>query len=375
MRKLVSSLLCACLLLCLLPRASAAESALDLTGLLSDRASRYYVQAMLNYHLRENRAVQETLDEGYCAVFFFEGCSDNLKDPVLSDLRYYRVSSVCIVIRLDDAGQAYIAYFNEDSSTLPDRALEYGKWYIHGVGDVGPATVCDGTYELYSVYHAGAYEALHIRTTYSDETVPAVYMTPEGFVVSRANAINIHTRTGNHTIEKAMWSAGCMLVGDGDFADFTELLQASYYGSYERFYPDLRVGTVTIDRQRLSGQLHDLYENTDAVETLLSVSRCDLPQTYLKRCNQASLEKPRRMRAQRSTQLMSLPCSSEIDARSIPVLTLTPGEKLEIMGTVINTQGNLWYRVELIGQTCYLYGRDAEEIPKTWLERAISFFL
>lgn len=375
MRRFLSCLLNVCLFFSLIPCAAAYEAATDLSGYISNRASRHYVEAMLGYHLRENGAVRETLDQGFSAVFFFEGCSDNMDDSELTDLTYYRVSAVCIVIRLDENGEPVIVYFNEDASTLPDRALEYGAWYLYGVGKVGPATVCDGTYELYSVYHVGAYEALHIRTAYSDETVPAVYMTPGGFVTGRADAINIHTRTGNHTIEKAMWSAGCMLVGDGDFDDFTELLMASYYSAYERFYPNLKVGTVTIDRQRLRKPLLGLYDNTEAVETLLTVSRCDLPETYLKRCTASALEEPRKVRVIRATRAMTLPCSNATDARSVATLSLSPGEKLEITGTVVNTRGNLWYQVDLIGETCYIYARDVEETSQSWLERMLKYFL
>jgi hypothetical protein len=119
---------------------------------------------MLSYHLRENDTVRETLKDGYSAVFFFEGCSDNMDDPELSDLSYYRVSAVCIALKLDDSVKTVITYFNDDCSTLPDRPLEYGAWELEETGEVGPATVCDGTYEIYSVYHGGAYEALHLRT-------------------------------------------------------------------------------------------------------------------------------------------------------------------------------------------------------------------
>ena len=60
----------------------------------------------------------------------------------------------------------------------------------------------------------GAYEALHVRDSEKDEKISAVYMTPDGFVATEADCINIHTRTGNHVAGKGMWSAGCMLVGD-----------------------------------------------------------------------------------------------------------------------------------------------------------------
>ena len=197
MKKLCSILLCICLMLHLAPVVSAKSTIPDLSPYIRNRNNRHYVESMLSFYLQENTMVQTTLRDGYSAVFLFEGCSDNMEDPDYSDISYYRVSAVCIALKLDEAGEPVITYFNENCSTLPDRPLEYGAWNLDTVGDVGPATICDGTYELYSVYHAGAYEALHMRTTYEDQTVAAVYMTPQGFVMHPATYINIHTRTVN----------------------------------------------------------------------------------------------------------------------------------------------------------------------------------
>ena len=184
MKRNCSRILCICLALVLAlsiaPVASAKTNIPDLTQYISNRKNRHFVEAMLGYHLRENIAVQETLADGLSAVFLFEGCSDNMTDPDLSDISYYRVSAVCIALKLDENGNPVITYFNENSSTLPDRPLEYGAWELDGIGEVGPATICDGTYELYSVYHAGAYEALHMRMSYENQTATAVYMRPEG---------------------------------------------------------------------------------------------------------------------------------------------------------------------------------------------------
>lgn len=72
---------------------------------------------MLDYHVRTNQAVIDALDSGYCAVFLFDGCSDNMNDPVLSDLSYYRVSAVCVVLRRDGDGQLKLAYINSNAST------------------------------------------------------------------------------------------------------------------------------------------------------------------------------------------------------------------------------------------------------------------
>lgn len=354
--------------------AAAADTVPDLSVYIRNSENRHFVESMLSYHLRENTAVRKTLEEGLCAVFFFEGCSDNMLDPELSDISYYRVSAVCIALKLDEDGEPAVVYFNEDASTLPDRPLEYGAWQLEEAGNVGPATVCDGTYALYSVYHAGAYEALHLRTSYEDDTVAAVYMTPEGFVNSAANAVNIHTRTGNHIIEKAMWSAGCLLVGDGEWMDYANLIVAAYYSSYDRFFIDRKVGTVTINRQRLQEQMYELYGDDAAVDTILVSSRCELPEIYLERCTETTAFSERTVRAMKTVELMSLPCSNTVDARSIPVTEISKWDQIDICGSLVNTKGQLWYEVSFFGENCYVQAGDVEQIPASWFERFADLF-
>lgn len=374
LRPIVCMLLALLVLGAVIPRGYAGESVLSVSPYIRNSEKRHYVEAMLSYHLRENTTVQQTLEEGYCAVFFFEGCSDNMDDPALTDLTYYRVSAVCIVLKLDDSGTPVITYFNEDCSTLPDRPLEFGAWELEEVGEVGPATVCDGTYELYSVYHGGAYEALHMRTSYEDDTISAVYMTPEGHVMHPADAINIHTRTGNHVIEKAMWSAGCMLVGDGEWMDYADLIVAAYYSSYDKFSPGQRVGCVTIDRQYLQEEMYALYEDTASVDALLVSSRCEHPRIYLQRCREQTAFPEKTVQATGSVALMSLPCGNGVDARSIPVTTLQKGDRIDICGSIINTEDRQWYEVSFFGENCYVPAEMVEEIPPSLFERIVGFF-
>lgn len=341
----------------------------NLSKLMDKSERRDYVETMIGYYLRNNESIRKTLSEGYSAVFFFEGASDNMADPTLSDISYYRVSAVCAVIRLSETGKLYISYFNDDCSTLPDRPLEYGAWRIDGVGKVGPATVCDGTYELYSVKHGGAYEALHIRTDQEDDTLPAVYMTQDGFVTSRADMINIHTRNVNHTIEGAMWSAGCLLIGDGDFNQFTELIASTYYAVYNDFQIGERVGTVTIDRQLLRNAMYKLYEDKNAVDTLLAYSRKSLPETYFRQCGKLE-GKELTLWAGKDTDLMTLPCSNFTDARSVSMGEIRNGEKLNITGSIENSQGNVWYQVSRDGQSGYVFSGYCLE--SSWWDRTLD---
>ena len=375
LNRMMAAVLVVLLLVTSIPAVQAAEHVPGLSQYIRNSEKRHFVEAMLSYHLRENNTVRETLEDGYSAVFFFEGCSDNMDDPVLSDLSYYRVSAVCIVLKLDEQGDPQITYFNGDCSTLPDRALEFGAWELEETGEVGPATVCDGTYELYSVYHGGSYEALHMRTTYEDDTISAVYMTPEGFVNHPADAINIHTRTGNHVIQKAMWSAGCMLVGDGEWMDYANLIVAAYYSNYDQFAIDRKVGCVTINRLYLQDQMYALYEDEAAVDAILVSSRCERPEIYLERCTQHTVFAPETVQTTAGVELMSLPCSNSVDARSIPAARLEKGDKIDICGSIVNTKGQLWYEVSFFGENCYIPAGNVEQIPPTLMERILDLFL
>lgn len=342
----------------------------DLSTWIRNRQYREYVEMMLDYHLRHNDMVQDALSGGFAAMFLFDGVSDNMDDPVLSDLSYYRVSGVCVVLKLDAAGEPKLLYFNDNCSTIPDRPLEYGAWKLPEVGEVGPATICDGTYQLYSVRHKGQYEALHVRTEYYDDRVDAIYMTPEGYVPSRANEINVHTRTSNHTSGRGMWSAGCPLVGGGKVTEFWKLIYATYYSSYDSFELDNFVGVLTVDRMPLRTELYTLYQNPDAVDTFLANSRAIQPDAYLRQCTRQEVYPERqRMKVAADTPIMSLPCSNDTDARSRQQLPLMTGMKLDVLGTICNDQGNIWYQAVFEGQKGYVYGSHLEELgffEKLW---------
>lgn len=375
MKKILSLFLCLCLLLPFFPEARAYTAGqpyhADLSGLIKNEESRSYVEMMLDYHMRNNSMVKMALKEGLSAIFLFEGCSDNMDHPDLSDLSYYRVSAVCVAVRLNGLGKPYIAYFNDDCSTLPDRPLDYSAWQFEDVGDVGPATVLDGTYEIYSVRHGGNYEALHMRTDYSDQKLDAIYMTPDGFVRKRATEINIHTRTGNHILKHQMWSAGCILVSGGDWDRFTELMESTYYASYEDFELDRKVGCVTIDRQNLKDEMYDLYENTDAVDMLLAQSRRDQPEHYLQQCETVAFyPEPLELCVRGTARMMNLPCSNPTDARSLESGEVSRGQTLNATAIVKNSEDRLWYQVDVNGESRYLYTGYAEESSwRNWITR------
>lgn len=370
-KKGIALLLAAVLLLALSTAATAAETEVgfhkDLSSWIHNAQYREYVEMMLDYHVRTNKMVQQALDGGFAAVFFFDGCSDNMDDPELSDLSYYRVSGVCVVLKKEESGQIKLVYCNDNCSTIPDRPLEYGAWRLADVGQVGPATVFDGTYQLYSVRHKGEYEALHVRTEYQDATVDAVYMTPEGYVTARASEINIHTRTSNHTSSRGMWSAGCFLVGAGKKVEFWKLMYAVYGTTYDTFELDNFSGVLTIDRMMLRTELYTLYEDPDAVDRFLTASRNIQPQTYLQQCSGLDAwQEPVTMKVTADAAVMTLPCSNETDARSRESLSLLEGTQVEVLGTIRNSWGNTWYQVSFEGRTGYVYQNQLEKLG--WLE-------
>ena len=119
MKKLLLRLFCAILCFLLLTTAAPAARAwevgepwqVDLSGLVKNEAYREYTEMMLDHYLRTDEKVKKALSDGYCAMFFFEGCSDNMDDPSMSDLTFFRVTSLCIVLKLDEQGVPYIIYF------------------------------------------------------------------------------------------------------------------------------------------------------------------------------------------------------------------------------------------------------------------------
>ena len=372
-RRCMLIMLLGALLLAGVPAASAYTPGdpwrVDLKPFIHDRAHREYVEMMVDHYLRTDEDIRNALEGGFAAVFLFDGCSDNMNDPELSDLSYFRVSGVCLAIKLDAAGEPRLVYFNEDASTIPDQPLKYGAWEIPEIGEVGPATVFDGTYQIYSVLHRGEYEALHVRSDFRDGTLDAVYMTPDGnFATYRASEINVHTRTSNHIASYGMWSAGCPLVGDGTNWDFKRLIYSTYYTTYDTFEVLNFMGTLTIDRQYLRTEMYTLYKNPDAVDTVLQNSRAAQPEMYMHDCSEQTVfEEPEIRYTTRETGLMSLPCKTEEDARTKMLKTIPDNQKLSVTGSIRNADNSKWYIVTFEGTEGYLFTGDTK--PESFFTR------
>lgn len=365
-RRILPLFLAVILVISAVPTAFAYEAGepctIDLSSFIHDREKREYVEMMVDHHIRTDRDIQNALDGGFSAVFLFDGCSDHMNDPELSNLSYYRVSGICLVVNRNAAGELKLAYFNDDASTIPDQPLKYGAWTIPEVGEVGPATICDGTYQLYSILHRGEYEALHVRSDFRDGTLEAIYLTPDGGHTSyRASEINVHTRTSNHIANYGMWSAGCPLVGDGNALEYSSLIRSTYYTSYDSFDVMNFVGTLTIDRQMLRQELYTLYKNPDAVDACLVNSREVQPDRYFADCsNETVFEAPEVRIASTGTSLMSLPCTQDEDARTIVLKEIPKGEKLTVTGSIRNADQQKWYRLSYDGTEGYLFTGDTK---------------
>ena len=171
-----------------------------------------------------------------------------------------------------------------------------------------------------------------------------------------------------------MWSAGCLLVGDGEWMDFANLIVATYYSQYDKFQKGQKVGCVTINRLMLQDELYSLYSNQEAVDTILVSSRCERPEIYLERCSSNTPMEEKTVRTVSDVELMSLPCTNGVDARSIPVTRLSKGDKIDICGSVVNTKGQLWYEVSFFRENCYISAGSVEEIPTSFLDRIKEFF-
>ena len=377
-RKILILLLAMTLLLSAIPAASAYEAGdpcrIDLRAFIRDREKREYVEMMVDHHIRTDRDIQNALNGGFSAVFLFDGCSDNMNDPELSDLSYYRVSSICLVVNRNTAGELKLAYFNEDASTIPDQPLKYGAWTIPEVGDVGPATICDGTYQLYSMLHRGEYEALHVRSDFRDGTLDAVYLTPDGgYTHYRASEINVHTRTSNHIANYGMWSAGCPLVGDGNTLVYSSLIRCTYYTSYDAFEVMNFVGTLTIDRQMLRQELYTLYRNPDAVDAFLESSREVQPDRYFMECSEETVfAEPEVRISAAEAKLMSLPCTQEEDARTKILKEIPKDERLTVTGSIRNADQQKWYTLSYDGVEGYLFTGDTK--TESWWVRFREWF-
>ena len=114
----------------------------------SERAD--YVNMMMRYHIlssTDNYRVARNLENGSSIVFFFDGCSDNVDDPIYGNYNNYHLSAYCAVVKKVNGGLKVI-YESENCSTIPDNPRNVDL----NDGTAVP-TVLDGVYNIISTNH------------------------------------------------------------------------------------------------------------------------------------------------------------------------------------------------------------------------------
>lgn len=383
-RRVFSVLLVICLLLTAIPFAAplmevsavSGVNSLTCAGFISNATARNYIDTMMRYYINSSSTLQSTLDNGNSVVFMFEGGSDNYwNGTTYSDNDYsYRTQAVCIVVKKNSAGNAYIDYFCENSSSIPAEP----SWCTNGVAYSGSTTLMDGTYAFYTWNHTGPYAAFQIDLSSSSGYC---YYTPtanpNGYKAG-ASGINIHTRStaynGGSSIGWA-WSEGCQVIGYGndssnEFNAFMKSVTGITWnpwiswtnktlntwgttGTYKGYFVvDRQLGMIgTNGTQYGTGSLINLY-NTTALTNITAkstaarkaagitevtdyVSQCTFYPAYGKlTCT--------------GTDVWSrtLPCYASVNSSTAAISAFNIGDVLTCTGLVKNTVGEYWYRVQ-----------------------------
>ena len=297
-RRSFAVILALCLLLTMLPfhYAVEAEAAVNLnsltcSGFISNSTARNYIDTMMRYYINNNSNLQNTLNNGLSVVFMFEGGSDNYWNGyTYGGYGTTRNQAVVIVVQLDSSGNAYIPYYCENCSSIPDDPT----WCTYNVAHNGSTTLMDGIYSFYTWNHTGPYGAFQVNVGQGYYT-PTNY--PNGQILG-ASGINIHTRTTNTAYSgSGSWSAGCQVIGSGsgtgnEFNQFMKVVAGINFNVfidyYSKTFNTISTGTTkgyyVVDRQLGmmgrdgtkygSGSLINLY-NTTALSNITSYSTND----------------------------------------------------------------------------------------------------
>ncbi len=296
-KRLLSFLLAICLCLAVLP---SAVFRADAAGYYTQADLRYvkstvlsaperagYVNAMMQYHIlsaKDNYRVFRNLESGKSVIFFFDGCSDNVDDPVYGNFNEYHLSAYCAVVQKVD-GVLRVVFESENCSTIPDNPRDSS---ING-GQAVP-TVLDGVYNIISTNHKGRYASLRIAD--HSGYAPVIRCTWTSSYISSSGGINIHTRRDFPDVppggfsETSYNSTGCFNVGlpvDGwsEYNRFIEIVtgisdaivttpEADGVWNQCSGYADM--GLVIVDHSQYKEQLKAIYggDGTRTAENLVS---------------------------------------------------------------------------------------------------------
>lgn len=355
---------------------------LTCAGFISDTTRRNYIDVMMKHYLNTNSKLTQTLDDGYSVVFMFEGGSDNYTNTPYQDaVGTVRTQAVVIVVKKNSSGNAYIDYYNESCSSIPDDA----NWTSGGAYD-NSTTVFDGIYRMITWNHTGPYAALQL----SDATTSWYTPTPgQTGGPNYCSGINVHTRRSNYTGGRSAnyaQSAGCQLISYGEnssngFNEFMKSVTGITWNPWE--YPTFNTfastgafkGYYVLDRQLGlvspsgveygSGSLATLYTTGDlnALTQFSTNARANASFSYLDKCT----EYPSYCNIEVTLDgapINSLPCSSGTD-KSTTLESAVKGDKYVATGLYKNLYGNYWYKIQTkSGGTGYIYGGEVKYLSQ-----------
>ncbi len=382
-RRVLVLVLTLCLTLTMLPmglhvadvEAVSGVNSLTCAGFISNSTARSYIDTMMKYYINSSSTLQSTLNNGNSVVFMFEGGSDNYWSGTTFYNGAYntRTQAVCIVVKMNSSGNAYIAYYCENSSSIPSEPT----WCTNGVAYSGSTTLMDGTYSFYTWNHTGPYAAFQINLANSNGLC---YYTPtanlNGYKAG-ASGINIHTRSTSYGGGSALgwaWSEGCQVIGYGNDSsnEFNAFMKAvtgitwnpwiswtnktlntwasSNVGIYKGYY--------VVDRQLAlsnpsgvkygTGSLGSLYNSTaltniTAVSTAAKNAAGATVVDYLSKCTSYPAY-GKLVCTGTDVWTRTLPCYASTDSSTVAIAQYNSGDELTCTGLVKNTEGEYWYK-------------------------------
>lgn len=394
LRRVLVLVLCLCMTLSMLPmgihmadvEAVSGVNSLTCAGFISNSTARAYIDAMMKYYINNNSSLQSTLNNGNSVVFMFEGGSDNY----WSGTTYYngayntRTQAVCIVVKMNSSGNAYIAYYCENCSSIPSEPT----WCTNGVAYSGSTTLMDGTYQFFTWNHTGPYAAFQINLSPSNGMG---YYTPtanlNGYQAG-ASGINIHTRSTSYGGGSSLgwvWSAGCQVIGYGNDSsnEFNGFMKAvtgitwnpwiSWSSKILNTWTSAQLyaykGYYVLDRQLAlsnpsgvkygTGSLGSLYNSTaltniTAKSTAAKNAAGATIVDYLSKCTSYPAH-GKLVCTGTDVWTRTLPCYSSTDSGTVAIAEYNQGDELECTGLVKNTEGEYWYKtLSSSGATGYI---------------------
>ncbi|MBR3020514.1 MAG: hypothetical protein IKH57_26190 [Clostridia bacterium] len=202
-----------------------------------------YVNELIRTRVEADMEEGKYLENGLSLVFMIEGAG-------ISDDPIQRLNALCVVVRLNEAGEPVIVYENNESTSIPDHPKETYE-------TMDCATVMDGCYDLYTdnrldcgvlaLERRGMIRVLR----FNSKTIKG----NRGYVED-ADGIQIHVRKERrNTVDdtRKPYSRGCLMVGVGmeEFCAFmnkTLGVEKRIFDAYPYFEPG-------VDRDQLAGQL------------------------------------------------------------------------------------------------------------------------